>query len=63
MMTQSRGIQADRGRRYREMGGGNKQSGSRLALSHKWMESKRRQRKRSKKPRGKTEVNCREQRS
>jgi len=63
MMTQSRGIQADRSRRSREPGSGNEHSGSGLALSHEWTESKSRHRERSKKLRGKRELNCREQRS
>jgi len=45
MMTQSRGIQMDRGRISIELGSGNEQSRSRLALSHEWVESKRRQRR------------------
>lgn len=40
MMTQSMGIQADRGRRFREPGRGNKPSGSELALSHEQTKSK-----------------------
>ena len=63
MMTQSRGIPADKGRRSKEPGSGNEQSGSRLALSHEQTKSKGRQRKRSRKLRDKKEVNCREQRS
>jgi hypothetical protein len=38
MMTQSRGIPTDRGRRSREPGSRNEQSGSRLALIHEQTE-------------------------
>jgi len=63
MMTQSRGILADIGRRSRDPGSRNEQSGRKLALSHEKTEKAGRQRERSKKQRGKKEVNCREQRS
>jgi len=61
MMTQSRGIPVDKGRRSRESGSRNEQSGSRLALSHEQTEKaeRRKMRNRSREK----EVNCREQRS
>jgi len=56
MMTWRRGIQTDRGRRSRELGSRNEQSGNILALSHEQTESKKgRQKER--------EANCREKRS
>ena len=40
MMMQSKGSQADKGRRSMEPRSGNKESGSRLALSHEQTKSK-----------------------
>jgi len=63
MMMQSKGIPADRGRRSREPGRRNEQSGSRLALSHEQTEKVEKEKKQKRRAERERSKNCRKHRS